>query len=138
MTLPDGAPEALTPDGVRALSVSPDGQRVAALDPQHGVSLWPVDGGPPQYVAGSKPGDRPVAWTADGRALWVYHRGEVPTQVDLLEIASGRRQPWKRLVPPDPAGMYSIDQFRVTPSGHAYFYSYRRVLSELYQGSGLR
>jgi hypothetical protein len=41
-------------------------------------------------------------------------------------------------MPADPAGVYSIDEFQITPSGHAYFYNYRRVLSELYVVQGLR
>jgi hypothetical protein len=35
-------------------------------------------------------------------------------------------------------GVYSITQFRVTPDGRAYFYIYKRVLSQLYTVNGLR
>ena len=89
-------------------------------------------------VAGSSAGDRPVGWTADGSALWVFRRGEVPARIDRLEVATGRRQEWKRLVPPDPSGVYSISDVRITPSGESYFYSYRRILSELYVAMGMR
>ena len=89
-------------------------------------------------LPGSLPGDRPVRFSSDGRSLWVFRRGEVPTHVYRLEIDGGDRKLWKTLVPPDAAGVYSIDEFKVTPSGHAYFYSYRRTLSELYEVRGLR
>jgi hypothetical protein len=134
--LPDGQPEPLTAEGSWALSISPDGEWVAAMDPE-GISRWRVRDRTVQRVRGSKPGDRPEAWSSDGQWLWILHRGQVPALVDRLEIASGKRERWKELKPPDLAGVYSIDQFKVTPSGNAYFYSYRRVLSELYLVSGL-
>jgi hypothetical protein len=55
-----------------------------------------------------------------------------------VELASGRRTPWKTLVPPDPAGVSSINNVRITPRGDAYFYSYRRTVSELYLADGVR
>jgi hypothetical protein len=54
-----------------------------------------------------------------------------------LDIETGRRELWRTLVPPDAAGVYSIIEFRITPSGHAYFYSYARLLSQLFLVSGL-
>jgi hypothetical protein len=79
-----------------------------------------------------------VSWSSDGRSLWIFRRGELPAAITRLEIATGARLLWKKLVPPDAAGVYSIDEVRITPSGHAYFYSYRRALSELYEARGLR
>ena len=133
----EGAPRALTPEGTRALAISPDGQSVAAIGPEEGISLWPVAGGPSRPIKGSQRGDRPVAWSADGRSLWLFRRGEVPTDVARLDIATGRRDVWKTLLPPDPAGVYSIIEFKVTPSGHSYFYSYTRLLSQLFLVTGL-
>ena len=86
----------LTPEGTRALSMSPDSQWVAAIGPEDAISLWPVAGGAPRFVKGSQRGDRPVAWSADGRSLWLFRRGEVPTRVDRLDIATGRRDCGKR------------------------------------------
>jgi Tol biopolymer transport system component len=136
--VPGGEPRAVTDEGTWALSISPNGRLLAAVTPSRGISLWPVDGGRSRQVPGSQPGDRPVCWTGDGRSLWVFRRGEVPAHVYQLEIEGGRRRLWRTLVPPDAAGVYSIDEFRITPSGHAYFYSYRRTLSELYEVRGLR
>ena len=134
----EGAPRPLTPENTRALSISPDGQWAAAIGPAQAISLWPVTGGPPRTVEGSQPGDRPVAWSADGRSLWLFRRGEVPAYVFRLDIATGRRLLWKTLVPPDAAGVYSIIEFEITPTGHAYFYSYTRLLSQLYLVRGLK
>jgi dipeptidyl aminopeptidase/acylaminoacyl peptidase len=132
-----GAPRPITPEGTRALSISPDGLWVAAVGSDNLISLWPVGGGASRVVPGSEPGDRPVAWSADARSLWLFRRGEVPTNVFRLDIATGRRELWKTLVPPDPAGVYSIIEFCITPAGDAYFYSYRRLLSQLFLVTGL-
>ena len=133
-----GAPKPLTPEGTRALSISPDGLWVAAVGSDQAISLWPVGDGAPRVVQGSEPGDRPVAWSADGRSLWLFRRGEVPTNVFRLDLTNGRRELWKTLVPPDPAGVYSIIEFCITPSGHSYFYSYRRLLSQLFLVTGIQ
>jgi Tol biopolymer transport system component len=136
--LAGGPPKALTPEGTWALSISSDGAWAAAIGTGQGISLWPTGGGPSRQVPGSAPGDRPIAWTSDGRALWIFKRDQVPTDIYRLDIATGNRELWKSLVPPDAAGVYSINELQITPSGSAYFYSYRRVLSELYVVSGLR
>ncbi len=131
-------PQPVTPPGVWALSISPDGARLAVLGSGKGISISPVDGGHAEPVPGSEPGDRPEAWSADGKALWVFRRGQVPARIDRLEIATGHRQEWKKLVPPDPSGVFSISDLAITPRGDSYFYSYRRILSELYVAVGLR
>ncbi|HEY7474614.1 MAG TPA: WD40 repeat domain-containing serine/threonine protein kinase [Vicinamibacterales bacterium] len=134
-----GLPVPLTPEGIWGLSVSPDGGRIAAIgDAQNGISLWPVGGGPSQPVAGSRRNDRPVAWSNDSRFLWIFRRGEVPAEIVKLEIATGRRETWKTLVPSDRAGVDSITEFAITRDGSAYFYGYTRLLSQLYVARGLR
>ena len=136
--LKGGPPRPLTPENNWAVSVSADGQWVAAIGPDHGISLWPVAGGEPRQVLSSRPGDRPVAWSADGRSLWIFRRGEVPAEVSQIEIETGRRILWKKLKPPDSSGVYSISDFRITRDGRAYFYSYKRALSQLYVAHGLK
>jgi hypothetical protein len=79
-----------------------------------------------------------VQWSADGRSLWLFRRGEVPGHVFQLDLEDGQRRLWRTLVPPDPTGVYSIIDFRITPTGHAYFYSYARLLSQLYVVRDLR
>ncbi|HYN09063.1 MAG TPA: WD40 repeat domain-containing serine/threonine protein kinase [Vicinamibacterales bacterium] len=134
-----GAPTPLTPENIWAISISPDGTSVAAIgDSQPGISIWPVPAGPSRLVPGSEKGDRPVSWSDDGKLLWIFRRGEVPAQIFRLDIATGRREHWKTLVPSDVTGVYSITEFAITPSGSAYFYSYRRLLSQLYVVRGIR
>jgi Tol biopolymer transport system component len=147
--LSGGLPIPFTPEGIRALAVSPAGdtlavegrEQVAGSKEAEGsseeITLWPVDGGSRRSIPGSRPGDRPVVWSQDARSMWVFHQGEVPAPVFKLDIATGQRELWKMLLPLDPAGVYSITQFRITPSGNAYAYTYTRLLSQLYLVRGL-
>jgi Tol biopolymer transport system component/tRNA A-37 threonylcarbamoyl transferase component Bud32 len=132
------APRAITPELIRVLAVSPKGDQVAATADDQPVTIWPVDGGKPIVVKGSEPKDRPITWSADGRSLWVFRRSEVPGHLIKLDLATGQRLVTKLLEPPDSAGVYSIIEVQITPSGHAYAYTYPRLLSQLYVAKGLR
>jgi eukaryotic-like serine/threonine-protein kinase len=134
-----GLPTPLTPEDTRGLAISPAGDMVAVVggQPQE-MSIWPMAGGQPRPVRGARPDDRPVSWTPDGQSLWMFRRGEVPAPVFQLDLTSGERRLWKSLVPPDMAGVYSIQEFRITPKGDAYAYGYSRLLSQLYLVRGLK
>jgi hypothetical protein len=138
LDLSGGEPRALTREGTWVLSISNDGKLAAATSHGKPITLHPVDGGPSRTAVGSEPDDRPVAWSDDGGSLWVFKRDQTPTDIYRLDIVTGQRSRWKRLAPPDPAGVFPVSNLAMTPSGNAYFYNYRRVLSELYVVSGLR
>ena len=74
--------------------------------------------------------------------LYVTHRGESPleTAVDVhrLNIATARRELFRRLSPPDPAGVQWIESVVVTPDGQSYCYSYSQTLASLHVAEGLR
>ena len=133
-----GPPKPFTPENTWSVSVSPDGRLAAAITDGKPISLYPLDGGAPRQVPGSQSTERPVAWSADGKSLWLFRRGEVPAHVYQLEIATGRRQLWKTLSPLDTAGVISIVDFLITPTANAYFYSYTQLLSQLYLVRGLK
>ncbi len=136
--LKGGAPAPVTPPSVYAQLVSPDGNHLVAMAQGKPITLWPLSGGPSVEVKGSLPGDRPVAFSEDGKSLWVFRRGEVPAPVFKIEIATGNRQPVRKLTPADSSGVYSIIEFTTTPSGNAYAYGFTRVLSQLYVAHGLK
>jgi hypothetical protein len=139
VALPGGSWRALTDEDTWGVALSPDGALVAAVGHAAPITVWPADAsGASRVLPGSRPGDRPASWSADGKSLWVFRRGEVPAQLVSVDVASGRRSVWRTIEPPDAAGVFSIDEVKVTPSGSAYFYSYSRTLSELYAVRGLR
>jgi hypothetical protein len=76
-------PRPISPEGVNVGwhgCISPDGKQVAAQDPQGEVSIYPVATGAPVVVPNTQPGEAPIQWTPDGKALRVGRR-EVPSHV---------------------------------------------------------
>ena len=136
----DPKPRPISPEGYRMYgrSVSPDGKVIVSLGPDRRFYLYPVAGGEPTPVPGLVPGDVPSGWTLDGRSVFVRVRGEVPQRLRKLDLQSGRKELWKELMPPDPAGIWLISPVWVTPDEKFYAYSYARSLADLYVVDGLR
>ena len=138
--LPGGTPHAISPEGTNsaAFAPSPDGQNVAGIGPDSGGYIFNATTGEARRILGMMAGDLPISWSGDGQDLFVYHYGDVPANVERLELATGHRRAWKRLVPLDPAGVHLIDHIAITPDAHAYVYGHRRVLSDLFIVEGLK
>jgi DNA-binding winged helix-turn-helix (wHTH) protein/dipeptidyl aminopeptidase/acylaminoacyl peptidase len=137
-----GAPRCITPDteGVHLTSpnlISPDGERVAALGPDNRIHLYNTAGGEVKEVKGITDWDVPIRWSADGTALYVYRRSELPAKIELLEIATGERRLWKEIMPPDPVGVIELLRVLLTTDGRSYAYTYTRDLSDLYVVGGV-
>ena len=113
-------------------AISPDGKLVSDVGPDGKSYLYPADGGDPRPIAGLEPGEVPISWTADGRSLFVYRLGEIPAKVYRMDLATGRKQLWKQLLPPDISGVTEITGILITPDGRSYVYEYARTLSDLY------
>ena len=75
--------------------------------------------------------------SADARSVFLAEPG-VPGRIDRLDVATGRRTPWKVLRPDDGAGVFLVDSFQVTGAGEAYAYSYQRFLQDLILVRGVR
>ncbi|HEY3124506.1 MAG TPA: hypothetical protein VGK70_10665, partial [Thermoanaerobaculia bacterium] len=138
--LSGGKPRAISPEGYRSFprAVSPDGKLVAVRGPDQRLYLYPVAGGEPSVIPGLTPEDTPTAWSADGRFLYVYRRRELPARVYRPDVATGRKEFWRELMPFDAAGVRSISPPLVTPDGKSYAYAYIRTLSDLYLVEGLK
>jgi Tol biopolymer transport system component len=135
-----GKPRPITPEGYRMFrrAISPDGRAVVATGPDQRIYLYPLAGGEPTPLPGTRPGDIPDRWTADGRALYVHRRDELPVKVYLLDVATGRKELWKELIPADSAGVTQVATVVPTPDGRSYVYSYIRLLSDMYVVEGLK
>jgi dipeptidyl aminopeptidase/acylaminoacyl peptidase len=134
--------KAITPEGVGialpGFAVSADGKSVAAIGADGKGALFPIDGGEPRSFGGVEPGEFPLRFTPDGKTIYLWKRGEVPARVTRLDVATGNREPWKSLIPADPAGVERISNVVVTPDGKGYAYCYTRLLSDLFVVEGLR
>ena len=137
-----GKPRPITPEGITAalpgFAISPDSKLVAAIGPERKAMLFPLDGSPPRPMPGLEAGEYPLRFTPDGRALYVWRRGDVPVRVFRVDVGTGRRELWKELLPADPAGVERISNVLVTPDGKGYAYCYARLLSDLFVVEGLK
>ena len=133
-------PQALTPEGYRSFlrTVSPDGKFVAASGPDQRLHLYPLAGGEPTPLSRLTIGDIPRQWSADGRSLYISRRGEVPAKVYRFDVATGRKELWRELIPADSAGVGDIPSVCPTRDGSAYAYTYARILSDLFLVEGLK
>jgi len=138
---PDGRkPQPISPEGVLPsnLAVSPDGKEVAAVGPDRKVYSYKIAGGESRPIPGSGFGERPISWSADGRFLYLYPYGELPSRVYRLDAATGQRLLSKEIMPADAAGVTNPGPILFTPDGATYVYGYNRSLSDLYVVEGFR
>ncbi len=122
-------PRAVTPEGMTSVTLSPDGERVAALDAEGDLRIHAVGGGAPVPVTGARRGEVPVAWDPSGRALFVWDRS-LPGELVRLDLETGRRETRLRIAPLDPAGVI-YGQLITTPDARYYMMRFRRMLSTL-------
>ena len=142
MDIETAAPRPFSAEGINPLPrssspVSPDGRTVASLDADRRITLYPVEGGDPRPLAGAERDETVIRWTPDGSGLYVS-RQSLPTRVDIVEVATGRRTPWKTLSPGDPAGVFGVGPTLISGDGRSYVYSYSRLTDDLYVVEGLK
>ena len=136
-----GEPRPITPEGNRfdlgQKAVSPDGEWIAAGG-DGPPSLFPVGGGEAQRIPGVEPRDIFLAWSADGRSIFVSPKWEVPQTVHRVDLSTGKRSLWKELAPADLVGVTSVWSIQISADEQSYCYSYARNISDLYLVEGLR
>jgi serine/threonine protein kinase/Tol biopolymer transport system component len=138
-----GEPRAVTPNGFVGMVLSPNGKTIAAVDRYGEYYLCALDHSiDPRPLAGYRDGDIPLQWSADGRALYIREAGNLVLRIHRLDLATGARQLWKELVPPDPTVLIDIGsdpgQIRISPDGKSYAYTYWTFEGELYLAQGLQ
>jgi eukaryotic-like serine/threonine-protein kinase len=133
-------PVPISPEGIDPLILvlSPDGTQVASVGTDGLGYLYSLTGSPTKTVPGFVAGEQPVQWSADGKSLYIYRPGEFPAKVNRLDLATGKRTPWRSLAPADPAGVSQIGPIIMTPDASSYIYGYHRTLSDLYLVVGLK
>ena len=138
--IPDGTAKAISPEGYRTFSngVSPDGTRVVAGGPDRRRYFYPLAGGEPTAIPGFAADETPGGWTQDGRSLYVYRRRDVPGRVYRLDIATGKKELAREVMPADGSGIVDIAPIMLTPDGKSYVYGFQRTLSDLYILDGVK
>jgi hypothetical protein len=140
-TLPDGDPEPINAVGVELTgAASPDNRFVVARAMgSRRFGLYPVAGGEPRPIPDLGDTAWPLRFTSDGSALFVAIRSPFAAGLGIvrLDLATGRKIPFREITPPDSKGMRLKDA-DITPDGASYLYSYSRLVSDLYIIDGLR
>jgi hypothetical protein len=136
--LAGGTPRPVTPPGVAVFrnTITPDGRHLAASCGKQ-ACLYPIDAaGDPRPIPGTE-GTSVLSWGDEG-ILYVRELKRMDvTRILRLDTATGRREVWRELAPPDPAGVVSVGNVALTRDGAAYAYNYARQLSDLYVVAGL-
>jgi eukaryotic-like serine/threonine-protein kinase len=137
--LDGGEPKPITTEGIGMgfFPVSPDGRFVVAQAADQLFYRFPIEGGDQEFLPGLVAEDRPIRFTEDGKALYVFRRGELPARVFRLDLETGAKETAAELMPADPAGVVEIVSVLLTPDASSYAYSYHRILSDLFLVEGL-
>jgi Tol biopolymer transport system component len=136
--IPGGTPRAITPEGTHLGPLSPDGRLVLASTSDGAWTLYPVEGGAPHPVPGLTGEDQVIRWSADGASLYVFDPREVPSRVERLSLASGRRDSVMELGTENRTGLVLIRWVSMADDPRVYAYSPRRILSGLFVVEGAR
>ena len=138
LNIDGGAPRAITPEGTYGTLVTPDGSFLYALDDKRQAWRYPLAGGEPEKLnIVVNPAERAIGLFDGGKSLLV-RTTSIPVEITRVDLATGRREPWKEISPPDPAGVVSVPGMRFSADGKAYAYSVGRMLSDLYVVDGLK
>jgi Tol biopolymer transport system component len=136
--IPGGKPRPVTPEGTTSGFVSPDGKEVVVNEAGGTLRIFPLDGGKSRSVPGTIADEGVVRWSTDGKTLLVANYSSVPTVVEKLDPATGRREPYATLGPSDMTGAIQISSIALSDDGRSRAYGVRRLASHLFLMSGAK
>jgi Tol biopolymer transport system component len=128
-----------TEEGTTALRISPDGQRVITLQPDKTFYIQNLHGGDPKEIQGLERDDEPIQWSEDGRAVFVKAAGDFATKIYRVDLATGKREEWKDIDPPNKVGLVGLEinpgGILITPDGKVCLYTYWILLQQILSAS---
>ena len=131
-----GVARPVTPEGTRDGWLSADGKLVLARGPEGKYFVYTIAGGAPQPVPGLTEADVLAQWSADGRAVLVYRRAEIPCRLERVDLATGQRTLFKEFAPTDRTGLLSMREMFVTDDLRSYAYTAYYQVSSLFVSEG--
>jgi Tol biopolymer transport system component len=130
---------ALTPEGVEAQIVSPDGRHFVARTQAGKYLVYDLNGGSaPRELSGIARDEQIVQWLSSGNTLILSQPADLRVVTTEFDIDSGKKTPWKQFVPSDPIALMGIETFYLTPDGNRYILCDVRTFSSLFIASGLK
>ena len=115
-------------------ALSPDGHTAALRKESGGIILVSVDGGQSVALSGASDSEYPIRFAAGGKSLLVLEPTGHEHVLTLVDVASGRRQLWKRIPNEARTGLFLV----ATPDLKYYAYPRPRYSSVLYTVENLR
>jgi hypothetical protein len=137
----DGSQGMVLPESVQNIqAISPDGKRLLCLDAKGLPGITSDGGEPPRPLSWTlESGEAIVAWNEADEVLVSHPEDAVHLRVERVQLSTGRRTLWQRLVPPDPATTIRMSEVRVSGDGKTLGYTCVRVLvSDLIVAEGLK
>jgi Tol biopolymer transport system component len=132
-------PVALTPEGVEAQIVSPDGRHFVARTQAGKYLVYALNGGSaPRELSGIARDEQIVQWLSSGDTLILSQPADLRVVTSEYDIDSGTKRPWKQFVPADPLALMGIETFYLTPDRSRYILCDVRTFSSLFIASGLK
>jgi serine/threonine protein kinase/Tol biopolymer transport system component len=126
-----GTPVLVKPDGRQALPVlSPAGDVVALREGRAGISLYHADAKQSSPLKAAHENEYPVRFVKSGKALLVAEQTGGELVLTVIDLASGHRELWKRIV--DDYASRGNKLFVATPDLKYYAYPFPKYSSVLY------
>jgi len=111
---------------------SPDGKTLVVHCGDGAICLVGVSGAAPPAKLPLQRGFHPIAWSGDGKEIFVYEDDTMPARMYRYDFAANRLRLVRELMPADPTGVYRILDVVTTPDGRGYAYGAMRNLSMLF------
>ena len=125
-----GTPKPAMPRGVIGGLISPDGERAIVSTPDGAFATFAFRDGRLDLVP-IRPDEKVVQWSPDGQSVLVFKQTEIPSRLERVDLASGKRTLVRELGPPDRAGIMQLVGATVARDGGAYAYGYWKRSSKL-------
>jgi hypothetical protein len=79
-----------------------------------------------------------AGWAADNKSIYAYPRNLKMFDVFRVDLTTGARTPFRRIVPSDLTGLIGVNGLNFSPDGSAFTYTVSRSMSQLHVIQGLR
>jgi serine/threonine protein kinase/Tol biopolymer transport system component len=137
-----GDSKPLTPEGIAGglMRLSPDGEHLPVVAADGTWQIWDMRAAKAMPIPGIEPQEYVTGWSADGNSVYVMSSAisDRNGKVSLIDIHTGRRQPWKTLVPAGMPGLAGAGPVLFSRDGKSYAYGYQQALSQAYVVKGMK
>jgi len=130
ISIAGGPPQPVTPEGVRAAWLAPDG-RTLLVHGSEGFERRTIDGDTRAPVRGFADDDAVIGWN-DSHSIAVNASRGVPARIESVDVVTGTRTPLREIAPPDTGGVYELMVTQWADAGRTYVYHFGRTLDAIF------